>query len=146
SIAVQLARRAGARVVGTGRAGGRDIALGLGADAYVDLETERLEDAGEVDVVLDVFGGEILERSAGLIRPGGTLVTIAEPTEARPRDGRTIFFVVEADRVRLAELAELVRAGSLRVLVGSRYPLADAATAFSAGRGGGKTIIVVDEH
>ncbi|MDT7784029.1 MAG: hypothetical protein QOF58_2448 [Pseudonocardiales bacterium] len=146
SIAVQLARRAGARVIGTGRAGNRDVALGLGATAFVDLETERLEDAGDVDVVLDVFGGEILERSAGLVRAGGTLVTVNEPTEARPRDGRTIFFVVEPDRVRLAELAKLVREGSLRVLVGSRYPLAEAATAFGAGRGGGgKSIIVIGQ-
>ncbi|MEV6238206.1 NADP-dependent oxidoreductase [Lentzea sp. NPDC051838] len=143
SIAVQLAHRAGAHVIGTGRAGNREIALSLGADAFVDLETERLEDVGEVDVVLDVFGGEVLKRSADLVRAGGTLVTIAEPTEARPRDGRTIFFVVEPDRTRLAELARLVREGSLRVLVGSTYPLADAVTAFSARRGGGKSIIVV---
>ncbi|MFJ5987111.1 NADP-dependent oxidoreductase [Lentzea sp. NPDC092896] len=144
SIAVQLARRAGARVIGTGRAGNRAVALDLGADTFVDLQTERLEDVGEVDVVLDVFGGEILERSAGLVRAGGTLVTINEPAKARPRDGRTIFFVVEADRYRLAELAKLVREGSLRVLVGSQYPLAEAPAAFGAGRGGGKSIIVVD--
>ncbi|GAB3906990.1 NADP-dependent oxidoreductase [Kibdelosporangium lantanae] len=112
SIAVQLARRAGARVIGTGRAGNRDAALDLGADAFVDLETERLEDVGEVDVVLDVLGGEILQRSVGLVRAGGTLVTIAEPTEAAPRGGRTVFFVVEADRVRLAELVKLVREGA----------------------------------
>ncbi|MEU3645710.1 NADP-dependent oxidoreductase [Lentzea sp. NPDC034063] len=144
SIAVQLARRAGARVIGTGRAGNRDVALALGADTFVDLQTERLEDVGEVDVVLDVFGGEILERSAGLVRAGGTLVTVNEPPKARPRDGRAIFFVVEADRHRLTELAKLVREGSLRVLVGSTYPLAEAPAAFGAGRGGGKSIIVVD--
>lgn len=147
SIAVQLANQAGARVIGTGRAGNRDIALDLGAHAFVDLQTERLEQVGEVDVVLDVLGGEILQRSAGLVRAGGTLVTISEPTDARPRDGRTIFFVVEPDRVRLAELAKLVREGSLRVLVGSLYPLAEAPTAFNSGRrGGGKPIIVLDEH
>ncbi|GAA3543099.1 NADP-dependent oxidoreductase [Amycolatopsis ultiminotia] len=146
SIAVQLARRAGARVIGTGRAGNRATALELGADAFVDLQTERLEDVGEVDVVLDVFGGEILDRSAGLVRAGGTLVTISEPTSTRPRDGRTIFFVVEADRVRLAELANLVRNGSLRVPVGSRYPLAEAPTAFGSGRrAGGKPIIVLEQ-
>jgi NADPH:quinone reductase-like Zn-dependent oxidoreductase len=145
SIAVQLARRAGARVIGTGRASGREVALSLGADAFVDLENERLEDVGEVDVVLDVLGGEILTRSAGLVRAGGTLVTVNEPTQARPRDGRTIFFVVEPDRGRLIELAQLVREGSLRVLVGSQYPLEEAGTAFGAGRGGGKPIIVVGE-
>jgi NADPH:quinone reductase-like Zn-dependent oxidoreductase len=147
SIAVQLARRTGARVIGTGRAGNRDVALDLGAHSFVNLQAERLEDVGEVDVVLDVFGGEILERSAELVRPGGTLVTINEPTQARPRGGRTIFFVVEANRDQLTELAELVRAGSLHVLIGSRYSLAEAPTAFGSGRrGGGKPIIVVKER
>ncbi len=147
SIAVQLAGRAGARVIGTGRAGNRDVALDLGVDAFVDLETERLEEVGEVDVVLDVFGGEILERSTTLVRAGGTLVTVNEPPKVRPRDGRAIFFVVEPDRVRLAELAELVREESLRVLVGARYPLAEAPSAFTSGRrGGGKPIIVIDER
>src|ERR1700704_20672 len=58
SIAVQLAREEGARVIGTGRAADRDLVLGLGAQAFLDLDTEPL--AGEVDVVLDVIGGEIL--------------------------------------------------------------------------------------
>ncbi|MGI5502301.1 NADP-dependent oxidoreductase [Lentzea sp. CA-135723] len=146
SIAVQLARRAGARVVGTGRTHNRDVALSLGATAFVDLDTERLEDVGEVDVVLDVFGGEVLARSAALVRSGGTLVTVAEPTEARPRDGRTVFFVVEADRRQLTELANLVREGSLRVLVGERYPLEEAVTAFTAKRRDGKPVIVVADR
>ncbi|MFD4677048.1 NADP-dependent oxidoreductase [Lentzea sp. NPDC058450] len=146
SIAVQLARRTGAKVIGTGRAHNRDVALSLGATAFVDLDTERLEDVGEVDAVLDVFGGEVLARSAALVRSGGTLVTIAEPTEARPRDGRTVFFVVEADRGQLTELVNLVRDGSLRVLVGEQYPLEEAVTAFTAKRGAGKPVIVVAEH
>ncbi|MFI5613968.1 NADP-dependent oxidoreductase [Amycolatopsis sp. NPDC051903] len=147
SIAVQLARAAGARVIGTGRGGNREVALDLGVDTFVDLQAERLEEAGEVDVVLDVFGGEVLERSTGLVRAGGTLVTIAEPPTAKPRDGRAIFFVVEPDRARLAALAELVREGSLRILVGSKHPLADAPVALASGRrGGGKTIIVVNGY
>ncbi|RSO08350.1 NADPH:quinone reductase, partial [Streptomyces sp. WAC 05379] len=77
SIAVQLAHEVGARVVGTGRAADRDTVLGLGAHAF--LETDRLEDAGQVDIVFDVIGGDILDRSAALVRPGGTLVTIAHP-------------------------------------------------------------------
>ena len=71
----------------------------------------RLEDAGEVDVVFDVIGGEVLERSAPLVRAGGTLVTIIGPPKARPADGRAVFFVVEPDRFRLADLAERVRPG-----------------------------------
>ena len=76
SIAVQLAHELGARVIGTGHAGDREVALGLGADGFVDLQADRLEDAGEVDVAFDVIGGEVLERSAPLVRAGGTLVTI----------------------------------------------------------------------
>jgi NADPH:quinone reductase-like Zn-dependent oxidoreductase len=102
---VQLAREVGARVIGTGRAADRDTALGLGADAFLDLQSGQLDDAGEVDVVFDVIGGDILRRSAALVRAGGTLVTIATPPEARPRDGRAVFFVVEPDRARLADLA-----------------------------------------
>ena len=69
SIAVQLAREAGARVIGTGRSSARDGALALGVDAFIDLETEKLEDAGQADVVFDVIGGDILDRSAALVRP-----------------------------------------------------------------------------
>lgn len=146
SIAVQLAREAGTRVVGTGRTADRATALGLGADAFVDLESERLEDAGEVDVVFDVIGGEILDRSTALVRPGGTLVTIAEPVRVRPADGRAVFFVVEPDRARLADLAGRLRDGRLKPLVGSVRPLAEAAVAFAPGRRTpGKTVIRVAE-
>ncbi|MFI7386363.1 NADP-dependent oxidoreductase [Streptomyces sp. NPDC049813] len=146
SIAVQLAREAGARVIATGRAGDRDTALGLGAHAFVDLEAEKLEDAGEVDVVFDVIGGEILERSTALVRPGGTLVTIAEPVTVHPRDGRAVFFVVEPDRSRLAHLARRLRDGRLQPLVGAVRPLAETASAFAPSeRVHGKTIIRVTE-
>jgi NADPH:quinone reductase-like Zn-dependent oxidoreductase len=77
SIAVQLARQAGSRVIGTGRATDRDRAIGLGVEEFVDLEADRLEDAGEADVVLDVIGGDMLRRSTALVRAGGTLVTRA---------------------------------------------------------------------
>ncbi|WBB60275.1 NADP-dependent oxidoreductase [Streptomyces sp. WMMC500] len=146
SVAVQLAREAGARVIGTGRAASRATALELGVDTFLDLDAERLEDAGECDVVFDVIGGEILERSAALVRPGGTLVTIAEPVTVRPRDGRAVFFVVEADRARLVELARRLRDGRVKPLVGSVRPLAEAADAFAPGRRTpGKTIIQVAE-
>jgi NADPH:quinone reductase-like Zn-dependent oxidoreductase len=146
SIAVQLARELGARVIGTGRAGNRDTVLGLGADAFVDLQADRLEDVGEVDVVFDVIGGNVLERSAPLIRVGGTLVTIVGPPKVRPADGRAIFFVVEPDRFRLADLAERVRSGRLSLLVGPVRPLAEASSAFTSDRrASGKTIIRVTQ-
>ncbi|MFE0537859.1 NADP-dependent oxidoreductase [Streptomyces nigra] len=144
SLAVQLAREAGARVIGTGRAADRQSAHDLGADEFVDLGAEKLEEVGEVDVVLDVIGGEILERSAAIVRPGGTLVTIAEPVTVHPRGGRGVFFVVEPDRTRLADLAQRVRDGRLKPIVGAVRPLAEAAAAFAPGkRVHGKTIIRV---
>src|SRR5436190_1447284 len=87
STASQLAREAGAYVIGTGRAGGRQTALDFGAQEFVDLDNDALEDVGEVDLVFDVIGGDIGKRSAGLIRAGGTLVTVTGPTEARPSGG-----------------------------------------------------------
>jgi NADPH:quinone reductase-like Zn-dependent oxidoreductase len=144
SVAVQLAREAGARVVGTGRTADRDVALGLGADAFIDLTAEPLDGAGQVDVVLDVIGGEVFDRSLPLVRPGGTLVTIAAPPPAQPADGRAVFFVVEPDRARLADLAQRVRDGRLRPIVGDVRPLEEAAAAFSPDRRtSGKTIIQV---
>lgn len=144
SIAVQLAHDAGARVIGSGRAGQRDAVLGNNADAFLDLQADRLEDVDEVDVVFDVVGGEILDRSAPLVRAGGTLVTIAEPPRVHPDKARTVFFVVEPDRNQLAALERRVRDGRLTPNVGTVLPLADGLKAFDpAYRRPGKTIICV---
>src|SRR5438270_816775 len=99
---------------GTGRAAARQTALDFGAQEFVDLDNDALEDVGEVDLVFDVIGGDIGKRSAGLIRAGGTLVTVTGPTEARPGDGLTIDFVVVPDRAQLSELVQRVRVGRLR--------------------------------
>src|SRR3954467_3347720 len=103
SMATQPAREAGAYVVGTGRAASRQIALDFGAHEFVDLNSDTIEDIGEVDLVFDVFGGGIQRRSVGVIRAGGTLVTVTGPTDARPPDGLTIDFVVVSDRAQLSE-------------------------------------------
>lgn len=146
SIAVQLAHEVGAHVIGTGRDADRSTVLDLGAHAFLDLEADRWEDAGQVEVVFDVIGGDILDRSAALVRPGGTLVTIAQPPTVRPEEGRALFFVVEPDRACLAELARRLRDGRLRVRVGAVRPLAEAADAFaSKERVPGRTIIRVAE-
>jgi NADPH:quinone reductase-like Zn-dependent oxidoreductase len=106
------------------------------------------ERVGEVDVVFDVIGGDILERSTELVRPGGTLVTAAMPPTAQPKDGRAIFFVVEPDRARLTDLAQRLRAGRLNPIVGAVLPLSETASAFARHRRTpGKTIIqVADEQ
>ncbi|MFF5552787.1 NADP-dependent oxidoreductase [Streptomyces olivaceoviridis] len=146
SIAVQLAREAGARVIGTGRSSAREEALALGVDTFIDLESGQLEEAGEADLVFDVIGGDILDRSAALVRPGGTLVTIAMPPTVRPKDGRAVFFVVEPDRARLTDLAARLRDGRLKPVVGAVRPLAEAPSAFAPGkRTPGRTIIRVTE-
>ncbi|MBX8688875.1 MULTISPECIES: NADP-dependent oxidoreductase [Mycobacteriaceae] len=146
SIAAQLAHACGARVIGTGRAGQRDAALDLGADVFVELEPGWSEAVGQVDMVFDVLGGEVLNRSAQLVRPGGTLVTIAEPPRIQPADARAVFFVVEPDRTQLVMLEHELREGRLRPSVGAVLPLSDAVSAFDPGkRAAGKTIIRVVE-
>src|SRR4051794_5222927 len=98
SMATQLARAGGAYVIGTGRAAHRQTALDFGVHEFVDLDNDALEDAGDIDLVFDVFGGDIGKRSAALVRAGGTLVTVAGPPEARPSDGLAVDFVVLSDR------------------------------------------------
>ncbi|MFC7729679.1 NADP-dependent oxidoreductase [Actinomadura keratinilytica] len=144
SIAVQLAREAGARVIGTGRAADRDVVLGLGAQVFIALDAGDLRHAGEVDVVFDVIGGDVLVRSTELVRPGGTLVSIAMPPTVRPEAGRAVFFVVEPDRARLTGLARRLRAGRLSPIVGAVRPLSETPSAFARHRRTpGKTIIRV---
>src|SRR6195256_4319775 len=96
SMVTQLAREAGAYVIGTGRAADRQKALDFGAMEFVDLENDALEDVGGVDLVFDVIGGDIQQRSAGLVRAGGTMVSVVGPPQARPADGLAVDFVVES--------------------------------------------------
>ncbi|MBV8322359.1 MAG: zinc-binding dehydrogenase, partial [Hyphomicrobiales bacterium] len=101
-------------------------------------------DVGGVALVFDVLGGDIAKRSARVIRAGGTLVTIAGPTEARPADGRTVDFVVVPDRAQLSEIVRRARDGRLRTNIGNVSTLDEAVAAFnSTERRKGKTIIRV---
>src|SRR5258706_3996733 len=102
TMVTQLAREAGAYVIGTGRAADRQKALDFGAQDFVDLENDALEDVGGVDLVFDVIGGDIQKRSVSLIRAGGTLVTVVGPTDARPADGLAVDFGVQSDRAPLS--------------------------------------------
>src|SRR2546421_143533 len=131
SMVTQLAREFGASVIGTGRAADRQKALAFGAQEFVDLENDVLEDVGGVDLVFDVIGGDIGKRSAHLIRAGGTLVTIAGPAEARPADGLAIDFVLVSDRAQLSEIVQRVRGGRLRTNIGNGSPLDDRAAALN---------------
>ncbi|HVX91551.1 MAG TPA: NADP-dependent oxidoreductase [Candidatus Paceibacterota bacterium] len=144
SMVTQLAREAGAYVIGTGRAADRQTVLDFGAQEFIDLENGVLEGVGKVDLVFDVIGGDIGKRSAGLIRAGGTLVSVVGPVEARPADGVAVDFVVESDRMQLSEVVRRVRDGRLRTNIGNVSTLDDALAAFNpTKRIKGKTIIRV---
>lgn len=144
TMVTQLARDAGAYVIGTGRPADREKALDFGAQEFVDLDSDALEDVGGVDLVFDVIGGDVQKRSAGLIRAGGTLVTVVGPPEARPTDGLAIDFVVESNRGQLIEIMQRVRDGRLRTNIGNVAVLDDAIAALNpTERRKGKTIIRV---
>jgi len=142
SLVVQLAREAGAYVIATGRTADRQSVLDFGAQEFVDLENDTLEDVGSVDLVFDVIGGEIGKRSAALVRNGGTLVSIVGPIETQAANILAIDFVVESDRDQLAEIVQRVRDGRLRTNIGDISPLDDAVVALNpTGRRKGKPII-----
>src|SRR5947199_1868026 len=144
SMVTQLAREAGAYVIGTGRAADRQTARDFGAHEFVDIDNDALEDVGGVDLVFDVIGGGTGKRSTGLVRAGGTLVSIAGPPEARPADGLAVDFVVEADRAQLGEVVQRVRDGRFRTNIGTVAALDDAVAALNpTERIKGKTIIRV---
>jgi len=144
TMVTQLAREAGAYVIGTGRAADRQKALDFGAQEFVDLDNDALQDVGGVHLVFDVIGGDIQRRSAGVIRAGGTLVTIAGPTGARPVDGLAIDFVVMSDRAQLGEVVRRVHDGRLRTNIDNVATLDDAVAALNpTKRISGQTIIRV---
>lgn len=146
TYAVQFARLAGARVIGTARAKDEGLLRELGADEVIDYTAARFEDeVAGVDVVFDAVGGETLERSWRVLRPGGVLVTIASSEAANSPDKRAaefgvrgVFFIVRPDRGQLIEIARLIDGGKVRPVIGSVFPLAGAREAFGQGMGGGR--------
>ncbi|HTW03499.1 MAG TPA: NADP-dependent oxidoreductase [Streptosporangiaceae bacterium] len=140
STAVQLARWAGAQVTGTGRSHSRQLVTDLGADRFIALDEDSLDDAtGQADLVFDTIGADVLASSPALLRPGGRLVTVrADSARPAARDDITfVVFIQEPSRAQLIELARLVDEGQLRPQVGGVYPLAQAAEAFTAKAAGG---------
>ena len=144
TMVTQLAREAGAYVIGTGRAADRQKALDFGAQEFIDLDNDALEDVGAVDLVFDVIGGDIGKRSARLVRAGGILVSVVGPPEVRPDQGVAVDFVVESDRAQLSEIVQRVRDGRLRTNIGHIVPIQAAVAAFNpTKRISGKTIIQI---
>ncbi len=149
SFAVQLARWRGAYVTATASSLNLEFVRGLGADQVIDYRTTRFEDVVcDVDVVFDGVGGETLERSWGVLRPSGKMVTIASQSEGiadqRVRDA---FMLVQVDGSQLAEITRLIDAGELRVFVAEAFPLSEAVEAYSRalqGKMRGKIALRVD--
>lgn len=140
--AVQLAHAAGARVLATARAHARELVTELGVDRFIDADSEPFEGASQegVDLVLDLVGGDVLDRSWSVLKPGGTLVSIVEDPSVRVvgrSDVRSVFFVVEPSRPQLVELARRIDAGELRPIVGAVFPLASGPEAFRTKHSGG---------
>jgi len=151
SFAVQLARLAGARIIATASQANAERVLALGAERVIDHRQEDFAAAVKnVDLVLDAIGGESQARSFGVLRQGGTLVTLQPPgiapDVAEAHGVRGVLATVSPHAARLAELAALIDAGRLTVAIDSEFPLADAAAAHQrseTGRARGKVILRV---
>jgi NADPH:quinone reductase-like Zn-dependent oxidoreductase len=140
-FAIQLARWRGGYVIGSSSSiAGVHDALALGANEAVDRNAGPFEEVVEpVDLVFDTVGGEVLARSAALLRVGGRIVTVAEePPPALAQKAEASYFVVEPNREQLVELARLVDDGTLRPVIDSVYPLAEAREAFERSMMSGK--------
>ena len=151
TFAVQLAQAVGAHVTTTARSSDTALVERLGAEHVIDFEHEAFDLVGRAfDVVLDTVGGDTLDRSFAVLRPGGRLVTLqAPPAQDRARQAgvRAVFFIVTPDRHELDQLAQLVEAGNLEVLIAAEYPLSAGRAAFESAaeprRRPGKTVLVV---
>ncbi len=147
--AVQLAHMRGARVITTVSTQDIDFIKRLGADEVIDYKASRFEkEVRDVDVVFDAVGGDTLDRSWGVLKPGGRMITIAADgegtTDQRVKDA---YFIVEPNQKQLVEIARQLDAGNLRAFVKTTLPLKEAWAAYSGGvtdkRGHGKIVISV---
>jgi NADPH:quinone reductase-like Zn-dependent oxidoreductase len=149
-LAVQLAKRAGARVIGTGSSRNRDFVLALGADDYVDYTEQDVGQAvSGVDMAFDTVGGDVTQALVPTVREGGVLVTIASapPEEAaRARGVRAELLVMSPSSEQLARIAELVAGGEVRVEISEVLPLTEVQRAHELSESGhtrGKIVLTV---
>jgi NADPH:quinone reductase-like Zn-dependent oxidoreductase len=133
---VQLAAFHGATVTATASAADTGFLIGLGAHAVIDYATRFEEQIGDVDIVVDTVGGDVMARSWEVLRPGGILIGVADDPSAQDAraDVRATYFVVEPRHEQLSELAHLVDLGVLRPTVGGVFPLAETASAIISQR------------
>jgi NADPH:quinone reductase-like Zn-dependent oxidoreductase len=150
-LAVQIAKAKGATVVGTAKAAQHVFLRELGADELIDYTAARFEDeVGDLDVVLDLIGGEISLRSISTLRRGGLLIVVPSGSdqtflaEAEKQGVRTTNILVEPDYHALEQICELAESARLRVTVDSVFPLDEAAKAHELGEtrsGRGKIVL-----
>jgi NADPH:quinone reductase-like Zn-dependent oxidoreductase len=153
-FAMQLARLAGAQVIATTSARNRDFLRKLGATEVIDYTTTRFEEMVQrVDVVFDTVGGDTLQRSWQVVKPGGVLVSVVIPRPsadvAKGHDARFAWFVVEPNREQLIQIGMLIDTGHIRPIIDTVVPLSEARQAYEQGAKGhmrGKIVLrVVDE-
>ncbi len=151
TFAVQLAKWKGARVTATCSKSNAALAQELGAEAVIDYEKNRFEEAGTFDMVLDTVGGDTLERSWGVLRKGGALVTIvgdAPEDKAAAHGVRGVSMLVQPNRAELIEMSQLVDEGKVRPIISGIYPVSDARGAYEKGLAGhsrGKLVLRIDD-
>jgi NADPH:quinone reductase-like Zn-dependent oxidoreductase len=150
-FAVQLARWSGAQVIATASTRNRDFLRDLGAISVIDYTTTRFEEVVKpVDVVFDLVGGETLQRSWQVVKPGGILVSVVSPRPAadvpQGHEARFAWFVVEPNREQLIKIGTLLDEGHMRPIVETVLPLSEARQAYEqAARGHirGKIVLCV---
>jgi NADPH:quinone reductase-like Zn-dependent oxidoreductase len=145
-FAVQIAHGVGAHVIATASGHNLEFVHSLGADEVIDYRARSFEDAVTgVDVVFDTVGGDTLARSWGVLRLGGTMVTIAADAEhTREQRVKDAFFIVEPNREQLTRISRMIDAGELRVFVGDAFSLQEASQAYAHKPVRGKNVLVVD--
>lgn len=152
-FAVQLARWAGAHVIATASARNRDFLRELGANEIIDYTTTRFEEAVHgVDFVFDTVGGDTLQRSWQVVKPGGVLLSIVSPrpsfAEAKGYDVRPVWFIVQPNREQLVTIGALIDEGKVRPIIDTVLPLAQARQAYEQGAKGhtrGKIVLRVGD-
>lgn len=152
--AVQIAKYFGAYVIGTSSAANKDFVLGLGADEHIDYRAQKFEEAtGDIDFVLDTIGGDNIDRSLEVIKPGGTLISIPSGLNADVKEKAKAkgihgdFILVQSNGEDMASLAKLLEEGKLKSYVSQAFPferMGDAHLQVESGRTVGKVVVTVD--
>lgn len=147
SFAVQLARHQSAHVIATASAANIDFVKALGADEVVDYQVTPFETVvGDVDVVLDTVGGDTRDRSWGVLRTGGRLVTVAADAEgSKEQRVRDAFFIVEPNRNQLMDMARLIDTGVIRPVVGDVFSMENVRQAHEQKPVRGKNVLRIAE-